>query len=362
MFSITFRYIFKKIFLGTALLTTVIVMAVWLTQSLRFLDMIVNRSVSLEGYFYLVGFLLPELIVLLLPICLFISVIYHYNKFSVESELSIWRSCGMSNLNIASPVLVLTGIMTVFVFMMNVFVLPQTFSKFKDTEHLLRQQFTGAMLQEGKFNNFRSVTAYVKERFRSGRLRGVHIYHKQKQPYTIIADEGRIELVDEKVQLLLKNGVRQEVDPKTGKINALSFQSLHYDLSSLLKPQEERTVRPYEKSLEELSNPPGNLDEGLKNRYRAALHLRLLQPFFGLMYIMIALVILLVGYHRRKGRASVITGAFLGAFVFHMMMMTLLNMNGKVQGSIHMAYMFYSFLFTGLLWTFFRKQYGWRKA
>ena len=361
LFPTTFRYIFKKIFLGMILLTTVLAASVWLAQSLRFLDMIVNRSVSLQGYFYLIGFLLPELVVLLLPICLLISAMYHYNKFSTDSELSVWRSCGMSDLQIASPALVLTLLMTVVVLFLNVFVIPKTFSHFKDHEYTLRQQFTGAMLQEGKFNNFQGVTAYVQQRFRSGRLKGVHIYNKQgSSSYTIIADEGRIELVDGKIQFFLKGGMRQERDPKTGKLNILAFESLHYDLGSVLKKEENRAIRPFEKSLKELLSPEAS-DE-VRSKYRATGHLRILQPLFGLIYMLIALVTLLTGHFRRKGRHGAVAAGFVGAFLFHMMIISLVNMNGKVSWAISAAYGSYVFIMALLMFFFLRKQYGWSAA
>src|SRR5690606_26128567 len=159
---------------------------------LRFLDMIVNRNVSLQGYFYLVGFLVPDLLVVILPICLFISVVFFYNKFQADHELSVWRSTGFSNMQIAKPVILLSLLVVVFTFIINLYVLPSSFKQFKDMEHTLRQQFSGAMIQEGRFNTIKNTTIYIKQRFRSGRMEDIFLYsHDTKHPYTIFAKEGR---------------------------------------------------------------------------------------------------------------------------------------------------------------------------
>lgn len=351
------NYIFKKISLGTVMLTTLMVFAIWLTQSLRYLDMIVNRSVSLEGYFYLILFLIPDLAVLILPICLFVSVIYHYNKLLTDHEITVLRASGMSNFSLSLPIFSLTAIVVALTFIINVFILPQTFSKFKNMEHQLRQQFTGAMFQEGRFNNFRGVTAYVEQRLRSGKLKGVLIYNKLKTPYTLMAKEGKVVFVKGKLHLVLEQGIRQEIDPKTKALSTFTFDHLDYDLSQFFKVEDERTVKPYEKSLTELLNPPESLDPEQVPKYRAAAHTRILQPFFGIIYVLIALVALLVGPYRRRGRSLKITAAFFATFIYHALTISMFNMNGIYYTSVYVAYGLYFILMVVLGSLFFAPQF-----
>ena len=354
--TLVFKYIFRRLLFATILLTCVLVIALWLTQSLRFLDMIVNRNVSLQGYFYLVGFLIPDLLVVILPICLFVSVIFFYNKFQADHELAVWRSAGLSNICIAKPAIILTIFIAAFTFIINVYIIPPSFKHFKDMEHNLRQQFSSAMLHEGRFNSVNGATIYIKQRYRSGRMEGVFLYnHDAKLPYTLFAREGKINLADggERYHLVLKNGFRQEKDLKTGQLKVLQFEALNYDLSNLTKAQNVRTVRPYEKSITELLEVDDRLDKDTQTRYRSAAHQRILQPFFGFIYVLLALNFMLKPHYNRRGRQWAIFWAFSIGFLFHIMITTCINFNCKFSGSIYLAYFIFISWFIYLVFNLF---------
>lgn len=335
-----FTSIFRRLLFSTALLTTVIVIAVWLTQSLRFLDMIVNRSVSLKGYFFLISFLIPDLLVVILPICFFISVVFFYNKFFQDRELVIWRSAGLSNFNLSLPALFLSCIVVMITFIINVFILPPSFKYFKETQHLIQQQLSGAMLQDGKFNESKGATIYIKQRYRSGHMRGILIHHTQsKTPYTIFAKEGKILQDQGHFYMELKDGYRQERDIKTQHLQTLRFSLLKYDLSSLMSSTSSRTERPYEKSITELLSPTEkSLPPETRARYTAAAHQRLLHPFFPLVYAVIGLACLLKSPFRRKGQHLFVSLAFIIGFLFHITVTALINAHGNFAPGLFLAY------------------------
>ena len=55
---------------GTALLFVLgaVTLAIWLTQALRFVDLIVNRGLPIETFLHLAALLLPQFFQLVLPI------------------------------------------------------------------------------------------------------------------------------------------------------------------------------------------------------------------------------------------------------------------------------------------------------
>ena len=101
------RYLFKKMTVTIALLTIIFIGAIWLTQSLRFIEVIVNHSVSLWGYFSLIIYLIPDLMATTLPICLLIGGIHVYSKLTNDHEIQVIRALGLSNFQIAKPLLIL---------------------------------------------------------------------------------------------------------------------------------------------------------------------------------------------------------------------------------------------------------------
>src|SRR6202167_2106661 len=83
--------------------------AVWLAQSLRLGDLIVNRGLSAEMFLYLALLILARFLDIVLPIGVFIAVLFVFNRLVTESELVVMRAAGVSPLTLAKPVLELAG-------------------------------------------------------------------------------------------------------------------------------------------------------------------------------------------------------------------------------------------------------------
>src|SRR6266436_7617659 len=83
--------------------------AIRLAQSLRLIDLIVNRGLSVEVFLYLAALILPRFLDIVLPIGVFIAVLFTFNRLITESELVVMRSAGLSPLSLAKPVLELAG-------------------------------------------------------------------------------------------------------------------------------------------------------------------------------------------------------------------------------------------------------------
>src|SRR5258708_29165499 len=77
--------------------------AVWLLQSLRLIDLIVNRGLSAGLFAYLAILFLPRFVDVVLPIAVFIAVLFTYNRLLIESALVVVRPAGMSQPDLAPP-------------------------------------------------------------------------------------------------------------------------------------------------------------------------------------------------------------------------------------------------------------------
>src|SRR5258708_30627244 len=109
MHSLT-RYILRQS-LGTTLFVTIALSAaIWLTQSLRLVDLIVNRRLSVELFFYLGILILPRFIDIVLPICSFIAVLFTYNELTADCEIVGMRAAMMRHFVLANPAFILCGI------------------------------------------------------------------------------------------------------------------------------------------------------------------------------------------------------------------------------------------------------------
>src|ERR1700749_204288 len=103
-------YILRQWFCLMVFVTPPLSAAIWLAQSLRLIDLIVNRGLSIEIFLYLAALILPRFLDIVLPIGVFIAVLFTFNRLTGESELVVMRSAGLSHLALSRPVLLLAGI------------------------------------------------------------------------------------------------------------------------------------------------------------------------------------------------------------------------------------------------------------
>ena len=90
------RYILRQCFGVMVFVTAALSAAVWLAQSLTLIDLIVNRGLSVDVFLYLAVLILPRFVDIVLPIGVFIAVLFTFNRLSTESELVVMRAAGLS--------------------------------------------------------------------------------------------------------------------------------------------------------------------------------------------------------------------------------------------------------------------------
>lgn len=349
--SLVTRHILKHLFTSLIFLATVLTTGVWLTQSLRFIEIIVNQNVSIGGYFSLVGFLIPDLVAIVLPICILISVLFTYNKLIADHELSIFRTCGLSNWRLARPALILALFMACLVAFINIYIVPISFRHLRDMEYELRNEFSSGFVQDGMFNTLRGVTVYARTRAANGDLDGVFIHsigqgltntQPKRNSFTIVAQHGVIvEKEGKKPLLMLLNGTRQERDERTRKVSFFHFKTLTYDLDHLAANIQERIIKPYERSLSDLLNPPDadNLPLTIKTQLHSEGHQRLLPPLLVMLFALIGLSALLPQELNRRGRQKRIIAAIGVAMCTHIGLIFLINIHGRWSLTIPLAYL-----------------------
>lgn len=360
--NILSRYIFKKLFGVTLGLSFTLIGIVWLTQSLRFIEIIVNHNISLRTYLSLIICLIPDLLSTILPICLLISGLYTYHKLKSDHELHILYSSGLSPIQVARPLLLLGFFLMSLIFVINIYIAPLSFQHFRKQEFQIRNQFSLSWIREGSFNLVKGITTYVREHTKEGDLKGVFIYNPQNQgaPYTIIAESGAVEKNKDGLFFVLKKGIRQELNPATQKISLFSFDVLKYHLPTNQDHNDVRLTKPYEKPLNELFNPSVDTDPRLVAKMRVEGHQRLLLPGITIVNALLAAVFTLLGsLNRRQSRHKIFLGAIL-SLIIHTSTVTLLNLSAQHLYALKIAYSAVAFVI--ILFIIILKTNGFRKT
>ena len=99
------NYVLRQLVGPVALFTFLLTAVVWLSQSLRLLDLVINRGQSAPTFLYLTFLLLPTLLVIILPIAFFGGTLYGLNKLNADSELVAMSAAGYSRWQLAAPVM-----------------------------------------------------------------------------------------------------------------------------------------------------------------------------------------------------------------------------------------------------------------
>ena len=86
------RYLVTRLFGATLFITFAVTGVVWLSQSLRFIDLIINRGLSVVTFLELTLLLLPTFLAVIVPLALFCAVMYTYHRLTVDSELVVLRA------------------------------------------------------------------------------------------------------------------------------------------------------------------------------------------------------------------------------------------------------------------------------
>lgn len=302
------RYMVRQLAMGMALVAIALLCVMWLTQSLRFIELIVNKGLSILRFMELTMLLMPSFLVIVVPISLFAVTLFTYNKFNSDRELVVMRAAGLSHWALSRPALLLASVATLFSIVMSLWFIPWTLRSFHEMQWSIRNDITNVLLQEGAFNKFGDgVTIYVASRSPQGELLGLLVHDRRSpdRPVTLIAERGALIHTPTGPRVLMINGNRQQVTPGTGKLSLLYFDSYTLDFSSSSGDGSDRHSDAREMTLRELLHTsPDTMDPVDYRKIRIELHQRISSPFFDLGLTLIALASLVPAGFNRRGQSA----------------------------------------------------------
>jgi lipopolysaccharide export system permease protein len=298
------RYIISQLSLALVLVTTGLVALIWLTQSLRFIQIIVDHGLSPFVFVKLTALLVPSFLATILPITCFIVVLFIYTRMSGDRELTIMRGIGLSDASLARPALGVAVVAMALCYALNLALVPASLGEFRNYQFEIRNQIAAFLLQPGVFTQVSGdITVYVQSREADNGLRGILIQDNRDSaaPATILARTGQLEVDSHGPVVLLQNGSRQQIDPKTGRLDLLTFSRNILSLAQASKDNQPEDVDAAEEPLRALMHPPAALTPEQQSKWQVEAQRRLTAPLNALSFTLIGLVATLGGVFRRHG-------------------------------------------------------------
>ena len=301
------RYILKQLIVAFLLILLGLTTLVWLTQSLRMIDMIVTQGVSVRIFIQMTLLVLPNFLQILSPLTLFAVILFIFSRMQSDKEITVMQAIGMSNGQITRPVLLLALLLTVFGYIMTLDLIPASYAKLNKLRWQVRNDLSHLLLQEGQFNSFKNgLTLYIRERLSDGTVRGVMAYDA-KDPEKIavlVAENGLIFQEDDGFQLIFHKGTRQEYNPSTQNFSILKFDKYTMFFNDKTNADSAKNSSASEYSLSYLAaaTPESAPTPAMYRKYKVEIIKRLTKPLYNLTFAFLALFGVLAPFYNRRGQ------------------------------------------------------------
>jgi len=337
------RYLMRNLLWAGAFTALSLACVIMLTQSLRFLELIINSGASSFSFIVLTFLAMPRFFEVILPIALMISTVFIYNRMSADSEISVMRATGFSPMRLSRPAFSIAIVTTSIIFLITAWIAPVSLSKMQTMRVTIKAQYSNMLLKEGVFNAIgKDLTVYIHKRGKDGELQGLMIHDSRKDlkfPVTVMAKRGVIVSDKEGQQVIVYDGSRQEFDPATGALNRLDFDRYSLDLPEA-GPVRQRWREPDERTFIELLNPDKQVRNNPKalNDFKIEAHRRVVSPFLAITFTAVSLCCLLLGAADRRGLSLRITAA--AASIIVLQGLYLVSYNLAKEGLIGLILMY----------------------
>ena len=249
------RYIFRQLLLALIAVTSGLTALIWLTQSLRFVELVVNHGLSFGVFLRLTALLIPSFVAVILPITTFVVVQFVYQRLAGDRELTVMRAAGLSPFALARPAIAVALLATVAGYGLNLWLVPASLSSFRQFQWEIRNRIAAFLVQDGVFTQVsEGLTVYVRSRSPDGTLHGILVDDERDKnaPATILAERGQLLEGPSGPRVLLINGSREEIDHQTGRLDILTFRENVVDLSDAAHQDSPRLLDMSEASIPNL--------------------------------------------------------------------------------------------------------------
>jgi lipopolysaccharide export system permease protein len=310
-------YLLGQLLGPVALLTLLMTCVILLTQSLKLLDLVINKGQSAPTFVYLTVLILPGLLVIIVPIAFFFGALFTLSRLAGDSELVVMSSAGYSQRQLGMPVFIAALLVMIVTWICALWLMPAGQRALNAKVLDIRADIGAALLNEGEFNvPTPGLTVFIRLLGNDGQIRGIMVHDSRdaRRPVTYLAERGELAQTPLGARLIMLDGTVEQTAQGGSQLSVLKFRRDVFDLDQFGGPARASQRQTNERSLEELLHPTEpNLPASVRTTYLAEANNRLSQPLYCLAFAMIALAAVLRGRRQRGAHAMRLSMACLAA-------------------------------------------------
>ena len=229
------KLIFRKFAKDTSIFFLImcftIGLIVWTLQAVNYFDFVTQDGHGLKTYFSFILLNFPKIIHRIIPFIFFISLFYIILDYEIRNELLIFWTTGISKINFANKVILLSVFLTFLQILIGGFFSP--LSQYKAREFLKNSNidFFTSLIKEGKFiNAVEGLTIFIDKKEIDGTYSNIFIDDSSKTNSRMIyANNGLLIDANNKKIFRLFNGKILNLDKS--KINVFEFDRIDFNLA-----------------------------------------------------------------------------------------------------------------------------------
>ena len=337
-------YIFNQLLRTTLALTLVLVGIIWLFQTIRILELVVNRGAAVGDFLVMSVASMPLWLMIAIPISGFIAVNWVFSRILADRELLVMQSIGLSPLQLAKAPIALGILLTTFLAVNTVYILPTSFGVYKNLQFKLRNSIPTILLRDGVFIEVvDDMTMFIGSRDDNDIMRDLFIHDARinDRIITMTAQSGEFIERDGNPTLILQNGERSERNAEGQSGAVLLFDTHSVTITRNSSQQTERaTIDINEDSISNLLSPNAAHSPQYYLQRHAEGHYRIASPWLGLGLALLSAAIILRGQIRRDlwtRRASLNIGACVLVIVAVVVSRSWATNNANLWPFIHLS-------------------------
>jgi|EndMetStandDraft_5_1072996.scaffolds.fasta_scaffold17496_3 lipopolysaccharide export system permease protein len=304
------RYIFRTTLGAFLLILVSLTSIIWVTQALRDIDLMTSQGQTILTFIGITGLVIPQLVLVIAPIALVISVAHVLNKLATDSEIIVMNSAGMSPWRLFRPFLEAAVVVALLVGFVSAYLSPKCLRELRQWAASVRADLVTNIIQPGRFTSIeRGLVFHLRERLPNGQLLGLFI-DDQRNPQeetTLLAEQGEIVESERGTFLLLGNGSLQHRSANERDPAIVKFDRHAFDLSQYSSQGGQAAVNfsVRELPLWDLLFPAPNNPTLLRDpgQFRAEFHDRIVAPLYPIAFTVIAFAWLGAPRTTRQNRA-----------------------------------------------------------
>ncbi|MDA9930270.1 LptF/LptG family permease [Alphaproteobacteria bacterium] len=337
------RYLLAQLIRTTFAVAVTLIGIVWLFQTIRILEFVVNRGAPFIDFIVMSIMVIPLWLTIAIPISAFIATTWVFQRILSDRELLVMQASGQSAFQLArAPIALGLGMMAILL-LNSVVILPLSFGIYKDLQFKLRSSVPSILLQDGVFIDVvDGMTMFIGKKNDGGLATDIFIHDERtaNKTVTITAKKGNFIKKEGMPAVILQNGLRTELNDN-GEAGATLFFDTHTVMITARDRQNvmRMPIDMNEDTISNLLDPAKSPSESYFNQRRAEGHYRIISPVLALVLVLVAGCSVLCGQIRRDTWSRRVVLNLVGAILAISILVSSRSIATTISSAIPLLYL-----------------------